>query len=245
MQQMLEAGVHFGHQTRRWNPRMRRYIYTERHGIHILDLAKTVRQLDVALQRVREVVSGGQTVLFVGTKKQAQEVVRTEAQRCGMPYVTNRWLGGTLTNWSTIAHRIEHLRELETRIGSTEDRSMSKKERLMLEKEHERLERAFGGLRDLDRPPGMLYVIDPMMEDIAVHEANRVRIPIVAMADTDANPDLLDYPVPSNDDAIRAIQLITAKVADACIEGRAYREVEQEAAEAGAAGQPQRAVPAE
>ena len=238
MKQMLEAGVHFGHQTRRWNPRMRPFIFTERHGIHILDLAQTVRRLDAALQRVREVASGGQTVLFVGTKKQAQETIKAEADRCSMPYVTNRWLGGTLTNWNTISRRIEHLRDLEARIGSGELEKYTKRERLSVEKEHAKMQRAFGGLRSLDRMPGMVFVIDPHMEDIAVHEANRVSIPIVAMCDTDADPDLIDYPVPSNDDAIRAIQLLTGRIADAVLEGLAYGEVEREAAQAVAAAAP-------
>ena len=230
MRQMLEAGVHFGHQTRRWNPRMRPFIFTERHGIHILDLAQTVHRLDAALQKVREVVSGGQTVLFVGTKKQAQETIRTQADRCSMPYVTNRWLGGTLTNWTTISRRIEHLRTLESRVLSVETASLRKKERLKLEKEFARMERHFGGIRNLDRLPGLIYIIDPHMEEIPVREANRAKIPIVAMCDTDADPEIIDFPVPSNDDAIRAIQLITTRIADAVLEGTAYGEVEREAA---------------
>ena len=233
MKQMLEAGVHFGHQTRRWNPRMRPFIYTERHGIHILDLAQTVRRFDEALQQVRETVSAGQTVLFVATKKQARAVIRAEAERCGMPYVTNRWLGGTLTNWATISRRIEFLRDLELRIASGEHEMLPKRERLRLEKQYNRMQRAFGGISTLERPPGMLFVIDVKLEDIAVREANRTKTPIVAMCDTDADPTLIDFPVPANDDAIRAIQLVTARVADAVLEGRAYSEVEQEAAAAG------------
>lgn len=233
MKQMLEAGVHFGHQTRRWNPRMRPFIFTERHGIHILDLAQTVRRLDAALQQVRETVSAGQAVLFVGTKKQARDVIRTNAERCSMPYVTNRWLGGTLTNWSTISRRIEYLRDLEVRIASGEHEGLPKRERLRLEKQFIRMERAFGGISGLERLPGMIFVIDTKLEDIAVREANRTKIPIIAMCDTDANPDLIDYPVPSNDDAIRSIQLLTARIADAVLEGRAYSDVEQEAAAAG------------
>ena len=233
MKQMLEAGVHFGHQTRRWNPRMRPFIYTERHGIHILDLAQTVRRFEQALQQVRETVSAGQTVLFVATKKQARAVIRAEADRCGMPYVTNRWLGGTLTNWSTISRRIEYLRDLEVRIASGEHETLPKRERLRLEKQFNRMQRAFGGISTLERPPGMLFVIDVKLEEIAVREANRTKIPIVAMCDTDADPTLIDFPVPANDDAIRAIQLVTARIADAVLEGRAYSEVEQEAAAAG------------
>ena len=230
MREMLEAGVHFGHQTRRWNPRMRPFIFTERNGIHILDLAQTVRRLDDALTQVRETVSAGDAVLFVGTKKQAREIVRTEAERCGMPFVTTRWLGGTLTNWQTIARRIERLKEHDERAETGSDVALPKKERLRLDKERARMERSFGGLRRLTRPPGLIFVVDPTMEEIAVKEANRVRIPVVAMCDTNADPDIVNFPVPSNDDAIRAIQLITSQVADSVLEGRAYSEVEEELA---------------
>ena len=238
MKQMLEAGVHFGHQTRRWNPRMRGFIFTERHGIHILDLAQTVRRLDVALQSVRDTVSAGRTVLFVATKKQARDVIRTQADRCGMPYVTNRWLGGTLTNWSTISRRIEYLRDLEARMAAGEHEALTKRERLRMVKQYNRMQRAFGGLAQMDRPPGMIFVIDPRLEDIAVREANRTKTPIVALCDTDADPDLIDFPVPANDDAIRSIQLLTARIADAVLEGVAYGEVEQEAAAAGSVADP-------
>ena len=238
MKQMLEAGVHFGHQTRRWNPRMRGFIFTERHGIHILDLAQTVRRLDVALQSVRDTVSAGRTVLFVATKKQARDVIRTQADRCGMPYVTNRWLGGTLTNWSTISRRIEYLRDLEARMAAGEHEALTKRERLRMVKQYNRMQRAFGGLAQMDRPPGMVSVIDPRLEDIAVREANRTKTPIVALCDTDADPDLIDFPVPANDDAIRSIQLLTARIADAVLEGVAYGEVEQEAAAAGSVADP-------
>ena len=241
MKQMLEAGVHFGHQTRRWNPRMRPFIHSERHGIHILDLAQTVRRFDAALQQVRETVSAGRTVLFVGTKRQARAVIRAEADRCGMPSVTNRWLGGTLTNWSTISRRIEYLRDLEARIASSEHEELPKRERLRLEKQFARMQRAFGGIRGLERLPGMLFVIDVRLEQIAVREANRTKIPIVAMCDTDADPGVIDYPVPANDDAIRSIQLLTAQIADAVLEGRAFGEVEQEAVAAGAAPAPEAA----
>ncbi len=230
MREMLEAGVHFGHQTRRWNPRMRPFIFTERNGIHILDLSQTVRRLEEALTQVRESVSAGDAVLFVGTKKQSREIVRREAERCGMPFVNTRWLGGTLTNFQTIARRIERLKELDERAETEADLALPKKQRLRLEKERARMERAFGGLRRLARPPGIVFVVDPTMEEIAVKEANRVRIPVVAMCDTNADPDIVDYPVPSNDDAIRAIQLITGRVADAVLEGRAYSDVEEELA---------------
>ena len=235
MRQMLEAGVHFGHQTRRWNPRMRGYIFTERHGIHILDLAQTVRRLDAALQAVSDTVSAGRSVLFVATKKQARDVIRAQADRCGMPWVTNRWLGGTLTNWATISRRIEHLRRLEERMAAGEHEALTKRERLRMVKQYHRMQRAFGGIARMERPPGMIFVIDPRLEGIAVREANRTGTPIVALCDTDANPDLIDYPVPANDDAIRSIQLLTARVADAVLQGLAYGEVEQEAAAAGAA----------
>ncbi len=229
MRQMLEAGVHFGHQTRRWNPHMRPYIFTERHGIHILDLAKTVPLLDAALQQVRAVSSAGQQVLFVGTKKQASEVLRQEADRCGMPYVNTRWLGGTLSNWSTIAKRIAYFKELESR-SSMDDGRLTKKERLLLAKEFERMQRSFGGMRDMERVPGMLFIVDPTIEANAVQEANSLKIPIVAMCDTDANPDKIDFPIPANDDAIRSIQLLAGRIADAVLEGMAYGEVEKEAA---------------
>jgi small subunit ribosomal protein S2 len=245
MRQMLEAGVHFGHQTRRWNPHMRPYIFTERHGIHILDLAKTVPLLDQALQQVRAVSSSGQQVLFVGTKKQARETIRHEAERCGMPYINTRWLGGTLSNWATITRRISYFKELEGRFATQDESHLTKKERLLLHKEFERLERSFGGMRNMERLPGLLFIIDPTMEEIAVLEARRMNIPIVAMCDTDANPDKIDFPIPSNDDAIRSIQLMTARIADAVLEGLAYGEVEREAAAAAPSAAPeQQAAPA-
>jgi small subunit ribosomal protein S2 len=228
MRQMLEAGVHFGHQTRRWNPHMRPFIFAERNGNHIIDLAQTVRRLDTALQQVRDTVAGGNSVLFVGTKKQARAIVAHEAERCGMPYVNNRWLGGTLTNWTTVSRRIQHLQSLEERIQSGETMALPKRERLRIEKEHQRLVRAFGGMRNMSRPPGALFIIDPTVEEIAVKEANRTTTPIIAMCDTNADPDRIDYPIPSNDDAIRAIQLMTNRVADAVLEGMAVGEVEQQ-----------------
>ncbi|MEZ4502698.1 MAG: 30S ribosomal protein S2 [Dehalococcoidia bacterium] len=245
MRQMLEAGVHFGHQTRRWNPHMRPFIFGERNGIHILDLAQTVQRLDSALQQIRDVVSGGQTVLFVGTKKQARPIIAAEAERCGMPYVNNRWLGGTLTNWITVSRRIQHLQALEERIQSGETEAMPKRERLRLEKEHERLQRGFGGMRNMTRLPGALFIIDPTVEEIAVMEGNRTNIPIIAMCDTNADPDDIDFPVPSNDDAIRAIQLMTGRIADAVLEGLAVGEVEQQMdARAAAAAATPAAAPA-
>jgi len=226
MRQMLEAGVHFGHQTRRWNPRMRPFIYTERHGIHIIDLGQTVKRMETALDRVRETAASGQKVLFVGTKKQARDVVKSEAERCGQPYVVNRWLGGTLTNWVTITRRIDYLTQMESRIVSGEDQHLSKRERMGIFKEYSRLERTLGGLRTLNRPPGLIFIVDPGMEEIAVTEANRLSIPIAALCDTDANPDLIEYPIPGNDDAIRSIQLMTARIADAVLEGLAAGGIE-------------------
>ncbi|MPZ98100.1 MAG: 30S ribosomal protein S2 [Dehalococcoidia bacterium] len=232
MRQMLEAGVHFGHQTRRWNPHMRRFIFAERNGIHILDLAQTVRRLDAGIDKVREVASSGDKVLFVGTKKQAQAIVQREAERCGMPYVNIRWLGGTLTNFQTITKRIEYYNRLAGRFGedgeALAESGTTKRERVGMQKEFERLTRSFSGLRTMNRLPGLIFIVDPSIEDIAVAEANRTGIPIVAMCDTNADPDLIQYPIPSNDDAIRAIQLMTGRVADAVLEGIAVGEVEQQ-----------------
>jgi small subunit ribosomal protein S2 len=230
MREMLEAGVHFGHQTRRWNPHMRRYIYTESNGIHILDLGQTVPLLERALDKLREVVSAGQSVLFVGTKRQAREILVAEAARCGMPHVTLRWLGGTLTNFTTISKRITHLQELEEQMATLEESTLSKKERIDLTREYNRMVRGFGGMRDMARLPGAVFIVDPTMDAIAVKEANRMKIPIIAMCDTNSDPDLIDFPIPSNDDALRAIQLMTSRVSGAILEGMAYGEVEQELA---------------
>jgi small subunit ribosomal protein S2 len=224
MKQLLEAGVHFGHQTRRWNPRMRRFIFTERNGIHIIDLQQTVTRLSVAYDFVRDLATSGGTLLFVGTKKQAQEAVEAEARRCRMPYVNNRWLGGTLTNFATIQSRIDHLVRLEDQRDRGEFEVLLKKEVLKIEDEIVRLNRHFGGVKEMTRLPSALFIIDPPKEQIAVMEALRMGIPIVAMCDTNSNPDEIDYPVPSNDDAIRAVKLITGKMADAMLEGLALRE---------------------
>ena len=247
MREMLEAGVHFGHQTRRWNPHMRRYIFTERNGIHILDLGQTVHLLDAALDKIREVVSAGQTVLFVGTKRQARDIIQTEADRCGMPYVTLRWLGGTLTNWTTISKRVAYMQELEQEMLTIEESDLSKKDRINLIRKYNRLLRGFGGLRNMTRLPGALFVVDPTLDSIAVNEANRAKIPIIAMCDTNSDPDLIDFPIPSNDDALRAIRMMTGRVTDAVVEGIAYGEVEQELAARdvdAAAGTPVAAAPA-
>lgn len=236
MKALLEAGVHFGHQTRRWNPKMRPYIFSERNGIHIIDLQQTVSCLTVALGFIRDVVASGQQLLLVGTKKQAREAIETESRRCAMPYVTNRWLGGTLTNFGTIQRRIEYLvRQEEARARGDFER-LHKKEALKIDKEIDKLNRHLGGIKEMGRLPGAAFIIDPAMEDIAVAETRRLEIPIIAMCDTNCDPDLIDYPIPSNDDAIRAVKLITARVADAVLEGltlRGYRE-ENEPAEADA-----------
>ncbi|MDA0271526.1 MAG: 30S ribosomal protein S2 [Chloroflexi bacterium] len=231
MREMLEAGVHFGHQTRRWNPHMGRFIFGARNGIHIIDLAKTVKQLDQAIDRVREVASAGEQVLFVGTKKQARRIVQQEAERAGMPFVHNRWLGGTLTNFSTMQTRIAYYKRLAEQMASGEgldESGLTKRERMVLSKEYERLDRFYAGLRNMNRLPGLIFIVDPTMEENAVLEATRLGIPIVAMCDTNSNPDTITYPIPSNDDAIRAIQLMTARVAEAVIEGIAVGEVEQQ-----------------
>jgi small subunit ribosomal protein S2 len=224
MKSLLEAGAHFGHQTRRWDPRMRPFIFTQRNGIHIIDLQQTVRRLEEASEWVADTVARGGTILFVGTKKQAQETIEVEAARCGMPYVNSRWLGGTLTNFTTIQGRIDHLVRLEDAIARGEYTRLPKKDILKIEEEIERLNHHFGGIKEMTKLPSALFVVDPGMEYIAVREANRTGTPVVAMADTNCNPDLLDYPIPSNDDAIRAVRLVTARIADAVLEGNQRRE---------------------
>jgi small subunit ribosomal protein S2 len=219
MKSLLEAGVHFGHQTRRWNPRMKPYIFAERNGIHIIDLEQTVPLLKQAMDFARAVTSRGQSVLFVGTKKQAQETIEQEASRAGQPFVTNRWLGGTLTNFQTIEGRIDYLVRLEDRRDRGEFGLMIKKEAGKLLNEMERMNRYFGGIKNMKRLPGALFIVDPPMERITVLEALRMRIPIIAMCDTNSNPEEIDYPIPANDDAIRAIKLIAARIADAALEG--------------------------
>jgi small subunit ribosomal protein S2 len=230
MKSLLEAGVHFGHQTRRWNPKMRKYIFTERNGIHILDLQQTVGLLDEACTFVRDLVAEGGTVLFVGTKRQAQEAIQSEAQRCGMPHVTTRWLGGTMTNFQTIQARIDYLVRLEDSKARGEFEMMSKKDRLLKEEEILRLNRYLGGIKEMTALPAAIYIVDTTKEDIAVAEALRMGIPIVSLVDTNCNPDVIDYPIPSNDDAIRAIKLITGKMADAVLDGLTAREFAAQAA---------------
>jgi len=231
MKALLEAGVHFGHQTRRWDPRMKPFIFTERNGIHIIDLQQTVPRLRAAMDFVRDLAARGGSTLFVGTKKQAQDSIAEEATRCGMPYVTNRWLGGTLTNFQTIERRIDYLLTLEDRRDRGEFSALLKKEAGKLYEEIERMKRHFGGIKSMKRLPGALFIVDPPMERIAVTEALRMRIPIVAMCDTNSNPEEIEYPIPSNDDAIRAVRLIAGRIADAALEGRALEGYAEEAAD--------------
>ncbi len=232
MKALLETGVHFGHRTRKWNPKMKPYIFTERNGIHIIDLQQTLKALDTVYALVRDTVAEGGTILFVGTKRQAQETIATEAQRCGMPYVNTRWLGGTLTNWRTIRSRIDELKELERRRDAGEFEHLTKKEALMMERKIARLQERLGGIRGMTRLPDLLYVVDVRREATAVHEANLLNIPVIALVDTNCDPSGVDYVIPSNDDAIRAIKLLTSKIADAVLEGKAMRkDLEEELAE--------------
>ncbi len=224
MKSLLETGVHFGHRTRRWNPKMRQYIFTERNGIHILDLQQTIVMIDDAYNYIRDIVANGGNVLFVGTKRQAQDTIAREAARANQPYINERWLGGTLTNWNTIRQRIDYLNTTEKRRDEGDFEGLKKKERLVLERELDKLNARLGGIRTLTRLPDALFIIDVNNEDTAVVEANKLGIPIVAMVDTNSNPDNVDYIIPSNDDAIRAIKLICAKMADAALEGAAARE---------------------
>ena len=220
MKQLLEAGVHFGHQTRRWNPKMRRFIFGERNGIYIIDLQQTLERIDSSYRFVRRTVEDGGIVLFVGTKKQAQEPIQRQADRCGMPYVNYRWLGGMLTNFQTVHSRVAKLRELERMVSSGETEQMIKKEALKVTRERDKLERNLGGIRRLERLPDAVFVIDTKKEHIAVTEANRLGIPVVAVVDTNCDPDLIDYVIPGNDDAIRSASLMSRIVADAVEEGR-------------------------
>lgn len=223
MKSLLEAGVHFGHQRRRWNPKMKQYIFAQRNGIHIIDLQKTLKMLDRACSYVSEVAAEGKKVLMVGTKKQAQDTVVTEARRSGSYYVTTRWLGGTLTNFRTIQSRIDYLVRLETAQAKGEFGRLPKKEALKLEETIARLNKYLGGIKEMTQMPGALFVVDIGKEAIAVAEARRMGVPIVALVDSDCDPDLVDYPIPGNDDAIRSIRLITSRIADAIIEGNRRR----------------------
>ena len=226
MKALLESGVHFGHRTNKWDPRMKPYIFTERNGIHIIDLQQTSKMLNQAYNVIRDAVANGGSILFVGTKRQAQETVAEEAARCGMPYVTERWMGGMLTNWSTMNARIQELARLEKMRDNNELDRLTKKEGLLIGREITRLTTRLSGTRSMKRRPDLLFIIDVGREEAAVHEANLLNIPIVAMVDTNCNPQNIDYVIPSNDDAIRAIKLLVAKVADAVLEGKAMRKEE-------------------
>ncbi|WP_119065375.1 30S ribosomal protein S2 [Aggregatilinea lenta] len=224
MKSLLETGVHFGHRARKWNPKMKPYIFTERNGIHIIDLQQTIVFIDEVYNLVRDTVAGGGSILFVGTKRQAQETIATEAARCGMPFVNQRWLGGTLTNWRTVRDRLETMKRLERQREEGGFEGLTKKERLLLDREIERLELRFGGLRKMTRLPDLLFIVDVRREVTAVQEANILKVPIIALVDTNCDPDQIDYVLPANDDAIRAIKLLTGKIADAVLEGIAMRK---------------------
>ncbi|TCL69422.1 SSU ribosomal protein S2P [Hydrogenispora ethanolica] len=220
MKQLLEAGVHFGHQTRRWNPKMAQYIFTERNGIYIIDLQKTVKKVEEAYSFARSVIENGETILFVGTKKQAQDAIKEEAERCGMPYVSQRWLGGTLTNFKTIRSRIDRLRKIEQMEQDGSFEALPKKEVLEIQKERVRLERFLSGIRNMHKLPGAIFVVDPRKERIAVAEGRKLGIPLIGIVDTNCDPDEIDAVIPGNDDAIRAVKLLAGKIADAVIEAR-------------------------
>jgi len=224
MKQLLEAGVHFGHQTRRWNPKMKKYIFTERNGIYIIDLQKTVKKVEEAYNFVKELAGNGGNILFVGTKKQAQESVKDEAERSGMFYVNHRWLGGTLTNFETIQKRIDRLKQIEKMEEDGTFDVLPKKEVVQLKKEHDRLVKFLGGIKDMRNLPDALFVIDPRKERIAVAEARKLNIPIIGIVDTNCDPDEIDYVIPANDDAIRAVKLLTSKMADAIVEAKQGEE---------------------
>ena len=226
MKELLESGVHFGHRTHKWHPRMKPFIFTERNSIHIIDLQKTVKALEEAYALVSDTVAKGGTVLFVGTKRQAQDTIQLDATRCGMPYVTARWLGGTLTNWRTIRQRINELERLERMRDRGDFASFTKKEALGMTRKIERLEMLLGGIRTMTKTPELLFVVDVRREDTSIHEANLLQIPVVAMVDTNCDPRNIDYIIPSNDDAIRAIKLVVGKMADAVLEGQAMRKDE-------------------
>ena len=231
MKQLLEAGVHFGHQTRRWNPKMAEYIYTERNGIYILDLQKSVGKVDEAYNAVKDIVANGGSILFVGTKKQAQDSIKTEAERCGMYYVNERWLGGMLTNFKTIQTRIKRLKEIETMSEDGTFDVLPKKEVILIKKEWDKLEKNLGGIKDMKKLPDAIFVVDPKKERICIQEAHTLGIPLIGIADTNCDPEELDYVIPGNDDAIRAVKLIVSKMADAVIEANQGESMAEEAAE--------------
>ena len=235
MKQLLEAGVHFGHQTRRWNPKMSEYIYTERNGIHIIDLQKSVGKVDEAYKAISDIVADGGTILFVGTKKQAQDAIATEAERCGMFYVNERWLGGMLTNFKTIQSRINRLKEIEAMQEDGTFDVLPKKEVINLKKEMEKLTKNLGGIKEMKKLPDAIFIVDPKKERICVQEAQALGIKLIGIVDTNCDPDELDYVIPGNDDAIRAVKLIVSKMADAVIEANQGAEMTAEEAEAAAA----------
>ncbi len=228
LEELLKAGAHFGHLTRRWNPKMKEFIFMQRNGIHIIDLKKTHKYLEEALQEVSNLARAGKTILFVGTKKQAQDIVKTEAIRCGMPFITHRWLGGMLTNFSTVRKSISRMEDIERMKKDGTFDELTKKEGLMLEREREKLELTLGGIANMTRIPGAVFVVDTIKEHIAVNEAVKLNVPIIAMVDTNSDPDIPDYIIPCNDDSARTIQLITTQIADAIIEGNAEREAMKE-----------------
>ena len=231
MKQLLEAGVHFVHQTRRWNPKMAEYIYTERNGIYIIDLQKSVGKVDEAYNAVKDIVANGGSILFVGTKKQAQDSIKTEAERCGMYYVNERWLGGMLTNFKTIQTRIKRLKEIETMSEDGTFDVLPKKEVILIKKEWDKLEKNLGGIKDMKKLPDAIFVVDPKKERICIQEAHTLGIPLIGIADTNCDPEELDYVIPGNDDAIRAVKLIVSKMADAVIEANQGESMAEEAAE--------------
>jgi len=242
MKDLLESGIHFGHQTRRWNPKMARYIYGERHGIYIIDLQKTIRQLQRAYRLARETAAQGGNVLFVGTKKQSREPVQLQAERCGLYYVNNRWLGGTLTNWTTIQNSIKSLAKLVEMNETGAITKFTKREQTMFRRDQERLEKNLSGIKTMPELPSLIFIIDAQREEIAVREAKRMKIPCIAICDTNADPEKVDIPIPGNDDAIRAINLYCQIMADAVIEGRARYEKDKEASAARAAEEAKSAV---
>ncbi len=230
LEDLLRAGVHFGHLTRRWNPKMRDYIFMERNGVHIIDLKKTLKLLQRAYDAVKAIAATGEPILFVGTKNQVKDIVQSEALRCGMPYVVERWLGGTLTNFATIKKSIRHLENLEKMVVDGTVENLTKKERLQIEREIAKMKKVFAGIQDMKRLPGAVYIVDTRKEEIAVKEARKLGIPIVAIVDTNADPEEIDFPIPGNDDSTKSVGLITRVVADAVLEGR--RQIEEAQAEA-------------
>lgn len=228
LEELLKSGAHFGHLTRRWNPKMKEFIFMERNGIHIIDLKKTQKYFQEALDEVRKLARAGKSILFVGTKKQAQDIVKTEAIRCGMPFITHRWLGGMLTNYSTVKKSISRMEEIDRMSKDGTFKDLTKKEALMLEREYDKLEQTLGGIANMGHLPGAVFVVDTIKEHIAVNEAIKLNIPIIAMVDTNSDPDIPDYIIPCNDDSARSIQLVTSKIADAIIEGNAEREAQSE-----------------